>query len=79
MNLHLMIIMLSFTAPVHKDMEVIPAPQVVAPISTYEDKATLKEMHHKQEVLKTLQRQAYKPHAYFGKDHKWHVVWSEVC
>ena len=43
MNLHFMIIVLSFVAPVHKDLPLVDAPQIVAPSSPAEDRATLKE------------------------------------
>lgn len=44
MNIHLMIILLGFVAPVHKDMPLIEAPQVVAPASIEEYRAILKQV-----------------------------------
>ncbi len=81
MNLHLMIIMLGFTQPTftQEPLQLLEAPQVVAPMTLWEDKATLKEMRYKQEVLKVLQQQALKTYIYFGKDKRWHAVYSEVC
>lgn len=38
MSIHFMIIMLSFVAPVHKDLELVDAPQVVAPLSIADDR-----------------------------------------
>lgn len=43
MSIHFMIIVLSFVAPVHKDLQLVEAPQVVAPLSITEDRMTLKE------------------------------------
>jgi hypothetical protein len=44
MNIHLMLILLGFVAPVHKDLPLLEAPQVVAPLSLMEDRLTLKEL-----------------------------------
>lgn len=44
MNIHVMILMLSIVTPVHKDLPLIEAPQVVAPLSLMEDQLTLKEL-----------------------------------
>jgi hypothetical protein len=43
MNIHVMIILLSVVAPVHKDLQLMETPQVVAPGSLAEDQASLKE------------------------------------
>ncbi len=36
MSITLMLLMLSYKEPVHKDMELIPAPQVTCPMSLHE-------------------------------------------
>ncbi len=46
MNLHLMLILLSFAAPAHKDMELVDAPQIVAPLSLTEYEVTLEEWQY---------------------------------
>lgn len=54
MNLHLMLILLSFTQPQHQDLDLMIAPQVVAPISMFEYKMTWKEFLHKQDLKRKL-------------------------
>lgn len=51
MSIHFMIIMLSFVAPVHEDLPLIEAPQVVAP-------GSLAEYHAVLDQLEALRRQA---------------------
>lgn len=43
MSIHFMLLVLGFVAPVHKDLPLIEAPQIVAPMSLTEDHLTLKE------------------------------------
>lgn len=79
MNLHLMLILLSFQEPkIAEPLQLIDAPQVVAPTSLYEDQHTLQEMRELNKMIKELQQQAYKPYIYWRHDKRRHVVWSEL-
>lgn len=45
MNLHLMLILLTFKAPVFVEpLEIVPAPQIVCPMTILEDSASLQEL-----------------------------------
>ncbi len=54
-NLHVMLMMLALKVPQQpKELELIPAPQIVCPMSLFEDKITWKELRIMQEIKKHL-------------------------
>ncbi len=81
MNIHLMIIMLTFTQPTFtaEPLEVIPAPQIVAPLDLWEDRISLKEMLRLKKVRQVINQQVWAKDIYKGKDKRWHVTWSELA
>lgn len=55
MNIHLMLILLSFHQPkLSRFDEVLPAPQVSCPASMAEYRATLAELRHRNALVKLL-------------------------
>ncbi len=58
MNIHVFLLLLSLNPkPPVKDIPLMIAPQVVAPLDVYEDKATFKELKEKNEIIKVLKEQ----------------------
>jgi hypothetical protein len=54
MNIHLLLILLSFKAPALTAFDVMPAPQVTCPESLAEDRATSAELHRINVMIRAL-------------------------